>query len=414
MGADAGLNTADTPAIARTLTVAAALYTAQGMIGGLSFVGIPTVLRSGGVPVEQIGLISLIMAPWALKALWAPWITPRRTRRILTVGSVLPAGLIGGLAFLPGGNTGLAAAVPLLLAVLALTALLAATVDTACDALLIRTLPERRRQDGSTVQIAGGYAGTALGSGLFTLLSGWTGWAGAVLVIAALLLASGLSARLLPAGDPPSPPPEAQRQGSLWQALTCRNVQAGLLLTLCFEAGGRITLALTGPVLIDSGLSLEQVSLVTGPATLIAALTGTAAGWGLSRQGRACRAMAAILPGQAACFLLLAALMPGGPLAGNSPWAVAATVLGGTAAVSAGFVALYTRLMALSDRQRAATDFALFQSASVTVAILCGSGGAALAGYAGYSRTFLCAALLCLLCLLLVVSVRGLSGSRPS
>ena len=71
---------------------------------------------------------------------------------------------------------------------------------------------------------------------------------------------------------------------------------------------------------------------------------------------------------------------PGGPLAGTSPWAVAATVLGGTAAVSAGFVALYTRLMALSDRQRAATDFALFQSTSVITAILCGSGGAALAG----------------------------------
>lgn len=56
----------------RVLTVVAGIYITQSAIGGLTFQGIPAVLRAEGAGLDVIGLVSLLMLPWALKFLWAP------------------------------------------------------------------------------------------------------------------------------------------------------------------------------------------------------------------------------------------------------------------------------------------------------------------------------------------------------
>jgi hypothetical protein len=121
----------------RVFAVIAGIYTVQSTAGAITFQGVPVVLRAAGAPLDLIGLISLFMLPWAVKFLWAPaverWRLPaaggRRSRPIILIGQVLIAIVFAALS-LAAPDGGLA---PLLIG-LALIALLAATVDIACDA----------------------------------------------------------------------------------------------------------------------------------------------------------------------------------------------------------------------------------------------------------------------------------------
>ena len=58
-----------------------AAYAAQSVIGGLTWGGLATVLRDRGLPLDQIGLVSLLMLPWALKFLWSPFVERARVPR---------------------------------------------------------------------------------------------------------------------------------------------------------------------------------------------------------------------------------------------------------------------------------------------------------------------------------------------
>ena len=50
------------------------LYWAQGLPVGFMTHALPVILRAQGVSLAHIGGFGLLMAPWALKVLWAPLI----------------------------------------------------------------------------------------------------------------------------------------------------------------------------------------------------------------------------------------------------------------------------------------------------------------------------------------------------
>ena len=49
-----------------------ALYITQGLPMGLAFMALPAMLRSLGYSTEAIGMVGVVILPWALKFLWAP------------------------------------------------------------------------------------------------------------------------------------------------------------------------------------------------------------------------------------------------------------------------------------------------------------------------------------------------------
>ena len=50
------------------------LYFAQGLPVGFMTHALPVILRAQGVSLTHIGGFGLLMAPWAIKVLWAPWV----------------------------------------------------------------------------------------------------------------------------------------------------------------------------------------------------------------------------------------------------------------------------------------------------------------------------------------------------
>lgn len=369
----------------RLLLAAGGIYTAQSLIGGLTFMGVPAVLRSRDVALDQLGLVSLAMLVWALKFLWAAPVERwrmgvngvRRSRPLILAGeaivvvALIAFGLAGGAAF------------PVVLTLLIVMAVASATVDIACDAFLIEQFPAERRGLANVAQVGGGYLGMIAGSGLFVAAYARFGWMAASLLLAALVII--LSLPMAGTRETTRQPIVRVSAPGLFNGLKRRPVRIGIAMTIIFELGGRLAQALSGPFLIDAGLELTTLGLLNGAGGVAAGLAGTACGGWLSHRLGVGRAMFA-----AACLhtVTLSALALSIVFRAESlPLLVGLFVLE-SAVMAVCFVTSYARLMALASPAQPGIDFTLFQCASAIAATLCGIAGGVIAARTGYSVLF--------------------------
>lgn len=171
----------DVPARLPTAQVIAAIggiCMAQSLVSGIAFqarVAARQRRAAGPDRPGQSGVPAL-----GAQVPWASWIeryraaggqAERRTRRIVLPGQWLLAAqatLLAGLG---------QPAMPVLLAILGLISLTAATVDIAGDAFAVEQLAENRRGcRRNATQVGSSYLGMFLGAGLFVVLAGSHGW----------------------------------------------------------------------------------------------------------------------------------------------------------------------------------------------------------------------------------------------
>lgn len=398
---DAALPQESSPGLTTLQVTLAAggIYTAQSLVGGLGFMGIPAILRDRGVPLEQIGLVSLLMVPWALKFLWSPWIerlrrpgnaAGRRSRGIILTGELLAALALGAVGLLAG------APFWMIFCALLVLAIISATVDIACDAFLIEQIQKKDLGLGNTAQVGGGYLGLVFGSGLFVYLVAVIGWAYAAGVMAVLLLVLSLPMALTPEPDVAGTG-EAESRPSILAALKRREIVVGILMTCVFEASGRLVQVLSGPFLIDAGVPLGMLGLLNGSGGVAAGLAGTVLGGLLVKRVGAAKAIRSVLFAQAIILITLTAAVFSGWVGSAT---LVALIICKSAVMAATFVTLYSRLMMLVSPSQPGVDFTIFQCASALIAAACGLGGGFLSGAAGYGASFLLASGLAVLALL--------------
>ncbi|MET0267668.1 MAG: MFS transporter, partial [Duganella sp.] len=148
-----------------------------------------------------------------------------------------------------------------------------------------------------------------------------------------------------------------------------------------------LVLGSVGPLLVDRGVSLEQLAYLGGAGGAAAGLAGTALGGLLVRQAGAWRALQAAIGLQALLLAALAATAAAAPPA----WLQALAVLL-YLALAAGFVAVYSLLMDCTSPHQAGLDFTIFQCADALVAVLAGVAGGWLSQRLGYGASFALAA----------------------
>ncbi len=216
-----------TPARRRLLF--ALLYLSEGAPIGLLWWALPVWLREGGAPLSRITLLaSLLALPWSAKMLWAPLVDVLRTPRFGLRGWLAAAqcGMLVTLA--PLLWLDLAGNLPILVPLLVLHALAAATQDVAIDAMAIASTPPSERGRLNGWMQAGMLAGRAVFGGGALLAAAWIGIRGVVallLVTVAAVLSLVLLARPretggAPQAGPPGAPaapasaPPADREGA--------------------------------------------------------------------------------------------------------------------------------------------------------------------------------------------------------
>ncbi|TGQ51063.1 MFS transporter [Mesorhizobium sp. M1C.F.Ca.ET.193.01.1.1] len=380
---------------AAVVTAIGGLYVAQSVIGGITWTGLPAVLRDQGLPLDHIGLLTLIALPWALKFLWSPAVERYRlppAGRNRTGAIVLVGGLVSSAGLLAVAQLGPATFWPVV-ACLAVVAFAASTVDIACDGFAVQNLAGSNLGWGNAAQVGGAYLGSAIGGGLFLFLVDVHGWRAAVSAMASLLLLLGLPFLLGIAGRQR----EEMRQhvptlGTAWRR---SQIRRGLAASAIYVLAQKAALTMLGPFLVDAGLSLSTIGLVNGAGSMVLGVAAALAGGALVKWFGSGSVLVLALVLQAGSLFILSAfalsgIFPTGPLA-------AVAMLSSSGIMALGFVALYAQFMRWSDPRQAGVDFTLFQCMDALVSMAGGILAGYLAQHLGYGALFACAGVVALL-----------------
>ena len=234
---------------------------------------IPVFMRQQGMSLETIGLIGILGLPWVFKFLWSPFIDRIRFGRwghyrvwIIGFQCLLALSLII-CAFLNIQNNFNA-----LLLCMFLTCLFASSQDIATDALAVNLLDPREHGWGNGIQSAGNFLGAVIGGGVMLVLLGQIGWRAGLLSLAVVMLLC-----LIPvlwhqeASDHPATKPYLRILIAFF-----RRPKTGqwLLILLLYMAGFSMAGGMLRPLMVDRGLSLEEIGWILGVVSFSVGMVG--------------------------------------------------------------------------------------------------------------------------------------------
>lgn len=422
------------------------LYVAQGLPVGFLTQALPAILRQNQVSLTAIGGFGLLMAPWALKFLWAPIVDRHFSARwgqsrswiIPTQGLTLLLLLI--ISFLE--PSALASPIMLLsfFVVLFLINLMGATQDIATDALAVRLLQKQQQHWGNAVQVLGSRLGFIVGGGAVLLLLDLWSWQLVFLLLALLVLLNSVpiwrfkepawTQRAVQASTeliaqpltnslatPLTKPP---RWSEFFHAEFAyfwhnREMRAWLLVLLTFKLGDSLSGAMVKPMMVDMGFRLAEIGLMASMLGSLASVLGALLAAWLMRHMARSTALWSFNLFQVFSLILYAALAwqyEHGKVV--LAWQVYTVNAIEHVAGAMALVAMLTLIMDYSRKQQAGSDFT-FQ---VSVLAITGGGvhlvSGVLAEYWGYAIHFAFCALLALLCLWPVFRWKKLQNLVPA
>ena len=382
------------------------LYFSQGLPFGLFSHAVPTLLRSYGVDLDIIGLVSMLGLPWALKFLWAPWVDryhfPAVGQRKSWILPLQVSAMLVMLAFalldpeqLKQGNW------VYLFILLGLINLIAATQDIATDGLAVQALQPGERGWANGLQVGGYRVGMLFGGGLVLVILDYFGWRNCFYLLALVLLV--VTVPLLFFREPSVVAP-VQRQAPpawavIWRFLRQPGMTGWLLVMMLYKVGDSFGSAMGKPLLVDLGLSLEVIGWIGGGVGMGAGILGAMVGGGCVQWLGRVRALV-LFGGLQSVSLLgyawLAWAEPG--LAGVVVVNAVEHFTGGMATA-----ALFTLMMDACRHDQAGSDYSIQASLQVSITGLAHALSGFSAKALGYEFHFVLAMMISLLALITVL-----------
>ncbi|MDH3744665.1 MAG: MFS transporter [Acidobacteriota bacterium] len=286
----------------RKLGILWTLYFVQGLPFGFQATALPVHLRGAGTSLSVIGFATALSLPWMLKIFWAPlvdrfgsiekgkrrsWILPLQGCLIVTCAAA---------AWTPPGER-----LGLLLGLVLMMNLFAATLDVAVDGLAVDLLERSELGRGNIAQVVGYKMGMLIGGGVLLWASGWIGWAGLFLVMAALIAATLPVSFLFQenrwmkgtgAGSIHEHATIGAVLTNLKRALTHRGAGWLLLFIATYKLGESMADTMFKPFLVDAGYSPQQIGLWVGTWGMLFSILGSYSGGYLASRIRLVDALA--------------------------------------------------------------------------------------------------------------------------
>lgn len=252
----------------------------SGLPLGLVWIAIPDWMRSIGIDIRVVGLLTLAQAPWSLKVLWSPlldryappWLGRRRgwmavTQVALCVLGLMLAG-VGGHPDTPWVVGALALAI----------ATAAATQDIAIDAYAVEVLRPDEQGVAVGARTAFYRAAMFIAGGASITLAGRFSWPAVNLGLALLYVAMLLVTWRAPEPEQPPQAPTTLRE-AVWRPLVGLFSRPRALeilgFVVCYKLADNLAGALIRPFLVDMGYSAADRGIALATIGLAATLVGT-------------------------------------------------------------------------------------------------------------------------------------------
>lgn len=242
------------------------LYLAQSIPMSFFSTVVPVIMRMENFSLESIGYLQLIKLPWIIKFLWAPLVdrsssNARQYRKWIFVSEAFYAIIIFSIGFL---NLETDFSTIIALMVIAFTA--SATHDIATDAFAILILKDRERSMGNSMQSAGNFAGTLVGSGILLVIYHYWGWRYLLFALAAFVLVALIPAVFYPAGEKKLPGKSKKNISLLEFVWFFKQPKIGmhLILLFLFYSGLIGILTMVKPYMVDLGYDVKEIGFISG------------------------------------------------------------------------------------------------------------------------------------------------------
>jgi len=330
------------------------LYFAEGFPFGITVDNLPVYFRVHGVSLTEIGLMSLLGAPWTLKVLWAPLVDRFGSRQSWSVSClVIMALLLAGLPLFDPSAPTLWLWVALLLFTTA-----SATQDVAIDAYTIGLLESGEEGVANGVRVSAYRVALIVGGGGLVILADPLGWTLVFYVAAAILAGLALMAARSPTLTVPAADPHESWFQPLAQWLERPGAPMVFLFVLTYKLGESSMGPMIKPFWVDRGLSLTDIGLISTTLGVVASIVGALAGGVLTTRWGIFHALWSLG--------LVQALSPFGYIAvaqfGLGRLAIYAASLCESFAAGLATAAFLAFLMHVCDKRRAATEYALLSA----------------------------------------------------
>jgi len=264
------------------------LYLAQSIPMSFFSTVIPVIMRMEHYSLESIGYIQLIKLPWILKFLWAPMVdrssqSTKQYRQWILVSELFYAGIIVSIGFF---NLATDFSTIIILMVVAFTA--SATQDIATDAFAILILKEKERSIGNSMQSAGSFIGTLVGSGVLLIIYHYWGWLPLLHCLGLFVLISLIPVMYFKNHKKRELDKSRKNVSPIEFIYFFRQRKIGghLLLLFLFYAGIIGILTMIKPYLVDLGYDIKKIGFISGIfGTACGALMTIPAGVFIRRKG---------------------------------------------------------------------------------------------------------------------------------
>ena len=259
------------------------LYIAQSIPLSFFTTVVPVIMRQEKYSLETIGLLQLVKLPWIIKFLWAPLVDKSALNikgytRWIVYSELFYAMVLIAVGFLSLQTNFILIAI---LVIIAITA--SATQDIATDALAVLILRKRERSIGNSMQSAGSFIGTLLGSGVLLIVYNYWGWQALLFGLATFVLLALIPLRLFKlkkVNETVETKSNPIRFVDIYKFFTQKGIVKQVVLLTLFYSGIIGILTMLKPFLVDLGYSIKEIGFMSGiVGTAVAVCTSIFAGW---------------------------------------------------------------------------------------------------------------------------------------
>ena len=370
-------------------------YLHQGMITALIFQGIVGYFRNEGMNLAQLSWLYIAMMPWIGKFLWSPWFE----RNSLTLfknrylGSLVLIQVTIILFFVVGSFIEKTTPMWVVILFSTLLMLLSSLHGIYANGILLLSFKKDEHSYATVTQIGGSYSGIILGVFAFLTITQHTNWQIGFLFMAgasSLLLLSIFflnTIEEIPAGS---------RKPSF--NLSCiKEVWSGILLSAIYYIANRGIMSLETVFLIDQGLGISKVGTILTINNTISSGIGILLGGFILRKLNNIQCIITVMLMN---FIIAILFVAGQSQFSLTGWILLYAIFSIFASI--GFVTLYSILMSMVRPHQPASDYALFQSIDMSVAMIMSFIAVRLAHY-GYDVSYSLMAGISLLSIITIV-----------